>query len=577
MNSDKPTKHIQEALPIGPSSQSSSLSKLEGEGKAIAVLERIEGNTDQLIKAFNKGVAIQPATLEKIRKPRKMPERDPKTGAFVKKKDSEEKTVQKAQKISDDKDEKREAGRFEKLIQAVKGKNPEDAPAFQINDTTRDGADSAGLATMGPLWAAAKEIKDAATQSFVSSQTAVTKAFAGFKKVSSIFGKNQTNDTDPSEEKKKNKPFLSSLRSILKQDIRKPEKKAEIKETKLSKKQHKELIKEVDENGGGGGSTEDSSFLGSMLSSVMGIGAGTAAATGGASGLSGMGKSGLGIAGKALSKMALPLTALVAGLTAFSKVQADDSLSTGQKAVQVGATTVGATGGAVAGGLAGATAGAVIGSVVPVIGTTIGAAIGGLGGAILGSMGGESIGTGVGQGVSDFMGRDTSSNKPTVKTRRGRRAKTGSAQQAQKDGISTIENKAPVGTTPAPTSTSDNYSKVSKSKPQVRAVASMGKMETQSKMTVPVSNVAQLNAKKVREIPAANAKVKEEKQDKWKPNLNQPTSLNEKVLARELGGVINNEIRKHTISNSKVARRMTSKIPSEIGSTIHKLMQRGHL
>jgi hypothetical protein len=83
----------------------------------------------------------------------------------------------------------------------------------------------------------------------------------------------------------------------------------------------------------------------------------------------------------------------IAAATKWWDVKDRDDLSTGQKAVQVGATGVGGAGGA----LGGAAAGAAIGSVVPVIGTAIGGLVGAAVGGWLGSKGGEMIG----QKISD--------------------------------------------------------------------------------------------------------------------------------------------------------------------------------
>ena len=94
-------------------------------------------------------------------------------------------------------------------------------------------------------------------------------------------------------------------------------------------------------------------------------------------------------------RVAAPVAALMAGGAKYAEVKDNESLSGGQKAVQVGATTAGSLGGAAAG----AAAGAALGSVIPIIGT----AIGGLLGAVIGGIGGEKLGEMAGEAISDKM------------------------------------------------------------------------------------------------------------------------------------------------------------------------------
>ncbi len=99
--------------------------------------------------------------------------------------------------------------------------------------------------------------------------------------------------------------------------------------------------------------------------------------------------------GSLLTKAAAPLAFIGAAADKYSQVKDRTDLSTGQKAAQVGTSTLFSGGGAIAGGAAGAA----IGSVVPVVGTVIGGVIG----SILGGMGGSMLGDSVGEAISDSM------------------------------------------------------------------------------------------------------------------------------------------------------------------------------
>lgn len=159
---------------------------------------------------------------------------------------------------------------------------------------------------------------------------------------------------------------------------------------------HKELVAAVKGISVSAGS-ESGGLLDSLFDSISGgrdkgTKAAGAGATGGIFSKISKGAKGLGrIAGKA----AAPLAALTAGGFKYAEIKDDDSLSDGQKSVQVGSTATGALGGAAAG----AAAGAALGSVVPILGT----AVGGILGAVIGGIGGEKLGEMAGEAISDKM------------------------------------------------------------------------------------------------------------------------------------------------------------------------------
>lgn len=109
---------------------------------------------------------------------------------------------------------------------------------------------------------------------------------------------------------------------------------------------------------------------------------------------------GMKIGGKILSKVAAPLTAALSGYTKYEELKDRKDLTTGQKATQVGTTTVGAG----AGTMGGAAAGAALGTLLlPGVGTVLGGLIGGVAGALTGGKVGEIVG----EGVSDMMSDPT--------------------------------------------------------------------------------------------------------------------------------------------------------------------------
>lgn len=134
-----------------------------------------------------------------------------------------------------------------------------------------------------------------------------------------------------------------------------------------------------------------SGFLGAGVDKVKGF-FGRGAASGGAAAAQsagGMGSKVLGFAGKALSKIAAPLTVAVAGYTKHQELKSREDLSDNQKNTITASTAVGAGGGMVGGAAAGAAIGTMI---FPVIGTAIGGLIGGALGAWAGGEGGSMAG-----------------------------------------------------------------------------------------------------------------------------------------------------------------------------------------
>jgi|GEM_PF-6622376 len=132
-----------------------------------------------------------------------------------------------------------------------------------------------------------------------------------------------------------------------------------------------------------------SGFLGTGVDKVKGL-FGRGAASGAAQS-AGAGSKALNFAGKALSKLAVPLVVATAGFTKHQELKEREDLSDNQKNTVTASTAVGAGGGA----LAGAAAGAAVGSLVPFVGTLIGGLIGGALGAWAGSEGGSMAGEAV--------------------------------------------------------------------------------------------------------------------------------------------------------------------------------------